>query len=255
MAQFARPASTISSGGWTFSDLSLHEDTDEVTPNGTDYAEADSTDTTMELKLSSVTDPASSTGHTVRVYAQVTGGSGAPEKLDIALYQGSTLIVTATPTINRGAYALRSLTLSAAEADSITDYSDLRLRFTVNSLAAGETIQVTQCEFEVPDAAALFDASVSCAVTLSAALTTAVTMAANVAASCTASTALVTSILLGSTATAEATASGNLNSIKLFNVVKRTGLFQVAKGETAQFCVTRSGSALFTRTGKKEVWF
>jgi len=156
MAQFARPDSTVSAGGWTaVGAATLHAATDEVTPNGaTDYAEANSGDTTMELGLSDVNDPGSSTGHTIRVTALAVG-SGQPERLDISLYQGGTLIVGAFSgqNIDRSAYTAYTYTLSALEADSITDYTNLRFRIAVATIGGGtERLRVTQAELEVPDA-------------------------------------------------------------------------------------------------------
>jgi hypothetical protein len=153
--QFARPDGTVAAGGWAFSDLSLHEDTDEATPNGdTDYAEADSTDTAMELSLSDVTDPGVSTGHIMRITMESVGGGGAPEKVDWCLREGGTDIACVNnQAVNRGSYTTVAYTLSAAEADSITDYADLRMWVSVDSLGAGENVRVTQTELEVPDAA------------------------------------------------------------------------------------------------------
>ena len=73
-AQFARPSGTVSAGVWApFGAATLHEATDEVSANGdTDYAEAADNDT-MELNLSTVTDPLSSAGHIVRFNANASG--------------------------------------------------------------------------------------------------------------------------------------------------------------------------------------
>lgn len=159
MPQFARPISTLENGGWEpFGASTCHEATDEETPNGdTDYAEADSADTTLKMGLSTVTDPSSSSGHTLRFTAKASGTKG-PEKLDAYLYQGATLICTALSagSITRDSYNLYAYTLTSTEADAITDYSALRIWIAVNALGAGEYIRVTQAEFEVPDAGAYY---------------------------------------------------------------------------------------------------
>ncbi len=155
-AQFGRPSSTVSAGGWTaVGAATLHEATDEVTANdGTDYAEADSSDTTMELALSSITDPVSNTSHTMRMRIQVTGGGAAGERLDWQLFDGGTLIHDEN-NLNlkstRNTWTDFTYTLTATEADSIGNYGDLRFRFVVATLGGGENILMTWTEFEVPN--------------------------------------------------------------------------------------------------------
>jgi hypothetical protein len=158
MTQYARPASTIQYGVWLYSSLSYHEDTDEVSQNGdTDYAYINvySSSSVLELKLSGVTDPQSSVDHVVNIYAKAIG-SAQPEKATFTLYEGSTLIATilSNGTITRDSYNLYTYTLTSEEADSITDYTDLRIRF-IASIADGENVRITQCEFLCPDAAGI----------------------------------------------------------------------------------------------------
>ena len=75
--------------------------------------------------------------------------------MDAYLYQGTTLIATMLTAYNisRTTWEDVTYTLSAGEADSITDYSALELRFNANVLGGGETIQVSWAEIEVPDVA------------------------------------------------------------------------------------------------------
>ncbi|MCJ2531688.1 MAG: DUF11 domain-containing protein [Candidatus Thermoplasmatota archaeon] len=153
-AQFAGPSGTVSTGGLTAVGAATHhEATNEVTPNGnTDYVEADSADTTLEMNLSSVTDPQTGEGHILRFTAESLGGGASPERLNVDLYQNGTLIVNAFASyaVNRDAYQTYSYILLTTEADSITNYSLLRVRITVATLGGGEIIRVTQAEFEVP---------------------------------------------------------------------------------------------------------
>ena len=123
MAQFGRPASDITQGGWALSAGStMWELLDEVSPSDSDFITASSADTAAEVKFSSVSDPLLSTGHILRFRAQANG-TGGPEKMDVSLFQGTTLIVLAFSNyaINGGAFLTESYTLSAAEANSITD--------------------------------------------------------------------------------------------------------------------------------------
>ena len=120
--QFARPDSTVSNGGFTAGGAPTHHEAiDEATPNGdTDYDEADSTDTTLEVSLSGVTDPEISTGHIMRFTANASGSGGA-ERLDWELREGATLIVLLNNlAISRGSYATETRTLNGTYTAQLT---------------------------------------------------------------------------------------------------------------------------------------
>lgn len=148
MTQFARPTSDITTGSWVVTPL--WSKVDEVSADDSDYITSVTNADTMECAVSSLTDPVSSTGHVIRLRAQATG-SGAVERINLGLVQGTTVIATALTTITRGSFNNFSLTLSAGEADSITNYGDLRIRLTA-ALAATEVLDVSQIYFECPDA-------------------------------------------------------------------------------------------------------
>jgi hypothetical protein len=153
--QYARPSSTVSDGGFIVSGAATHhEATDDISPNGdTDYVQADGSDTSLILGLSTVTDPMVHTGHTLRL-VMIANGSGGPEKIDVDFYQNTTLIanclVNQSP--SRTSYTEYSCTLSEAEAANITDYSLLRVHIIVDTIGGGENIRTTQVVLEVPDA-------------------------------------------------------------------------------------------------------
>src|SRR5512139_3656109 len=152
MTQTARPASTISAGGWTSSSGgTLHGDQSDN--SDTTYGRCSSTATTEELLLASLSDPNSSSSHVVTVRARATGSSGG-EKLSAYLYQGSTLVATlfSASTITRNSWNNYTYTLTAAEADAITNYADLRVRCTKATLGAGEYLDVSDTWINVPDA-------------------------------------------------------------------------------------------------------
>lgn len=155
MVQIARPISTISAGLWSpiGGPSTLWECMDEVTPNdSTDYIEALNGDnTTCEVGLTSLTDPVSNIGHTIRFRIQGTG-SGGPERCTLILFDGPTQIATTGNRTSRGAWGTESLILSATEADSIGDYTDLRFKIISSNLGATEDMWCTWCEFECPDA-------------------------------------------------------------------------------------------------------
>jgi hypothetical protein len=153
MAQFARPSADTTVGSWTANGgpSNLYECLDEVTASDTDYIDGGSSSTENRIELATVTDPVSSAGHVLRVRWQAYG-SGGPERISLDLYEGTTLIVAAFDNYAPGrAWADDSYTLSAGEANSISDYSDLNVRFTVDAADGSEGIQVSWCELEVPD--------------------------------------------------------------------------------------------------------
>lgn len=158
MAQFARPDSDVTATNITggFADI------DEATASDADFAySANNTTAELEVGLSNVTDPAVSIGHVMRLrYAKTNGGvldgGGSAAQWNVDLYQGSTLIQSIGTAAGTGAWQLHEFTLPASAADAITDYSDLRLRFTTSggggSPANRRGMGVSWAELEVPDA-------------------------------------------------------------------------------------------------------
>lgn len=153
MAQFARPSSDVTTTNWTRSTgtNAYYTYIDETAADTADYVQTQTVNSGLEIGLSSVTDPASSSGHIVRVQAWSLG-SAAAEAHTILLLQGSTTIATVvSANLSRTVGTQINYTLTAAQADSITNYADLRLRFTPTTLAAGETYRVGWAELEIPD--------------------------------------------------------------------------------------------------------
>lgn len=151
-AQIARPDGTATNEGWTIVGApTVHEAVDESEPNGdTDYVGTDSTGIDAEVTLSDVTDPLSSSDHIIRFTCKAIGNK-SPEKVTVALIEGVSIISSSEKSCNRDSYGTIEITLSSGEADSITDYTDLRLRITATSLSDSESVRVTQMEFEVPE--------------------------------------------------------------------------------------------------------
>ena len=159
MTQYDRPTSDISTGSWTDegsvdNDNNLYTSLDEVSQGGDDsYVSGTSGAGTFEAKLGNLTDPVGNTSHIVHIYGEGVG-SGGPEKVDLYLYEGAGLIATIANNWapGRSAYADVNYTLSSGEADSISNYTDLRVRVVEDSIG-GDEFRVTQIYMEVPDAA------------------------------------------------------------------------------------------------------
>jgi len=153
-SQLARPDADIETSGWIphplFSRINeMVADTTSVrsiiNPHGEDFT----------VSLSDVIDPLTSTGHIVRyVYDKDLGVDHRSKiiNLTVDLKQGSTIIASKTHFDISGTPTPGSFTLTASEADSITDYSDLRLTFTATAGAgSGERLaKIKWAELEVP---------------------------------------------------------------------------------------------------------
>jgi hypothetical protein len=141
MAQYGRPSidtlnqSYTDQGGGS---ANLYTTVDEVSASDTDYIKSPlaPSNSVYVTKFSTVEDPQASTGHVVRYRYQKDAAGGAQINITIELRQGytnessqGTLIATvATLTNIANGWTTGSYTLSAGEADSITDYTALYLR-------------------------------------------------------------------------------------------------------------------------------
>ncbi len=125
--QLLVPISDVSAGAWTPSAGSdLYAMLDEGTYSDADYI-VSTTSSTCEMRVTVGTDPVSSTGHILRY--RLLAGTGT---ISASLKQGSTTIASYGPHMLTGAAQDFAQTLSGGEADSITDYSDLRVVFISN---------------------------------------------------------------------------------------------------------------------------
>lgn len=145
MAQFARPTSDVATGSWVTAPL--WSKVDETVASDTDSINDNGVGGTAILGLSSVNDPFSSTGHILRVRAK-EDSSG--DTLQVQLRQGATTIATFSQVLGT-AFTTYTFNLSGAQADSITDYTTLRVALTLITGGFGAIGTVSWIEFEVPD--------------------------------------------------------------------------------------------------------
>lgn len=135
MPQFARPSADTVRTAWTEDDSTtdtLWEEINESSPSDADYIKTPAPPGTNEYEtlLTSVTDPVSSSGHIMRWRRRKQPASGSADiNLTVRLMQGGTQIVSRADNAIPGSFTDTSYTLSAGEADAITDYADLRLEF------------------------------------------------------------------------------------------------------------------------------
>jgi len=145
--EFARPSADAYNGdGWKEDDgttTTIFDQIDEVVADDADFIRSPLTPTNdaYVTKLTSVTDPLSSTDHIVRYRYGKDAAGGDQIDLIVQLRQGyvnegspGTLIASQTHTNIGVAWIAGTFTLSGAEADAITDYTDLYLRFVGNKV-------------------------------------------------------------------------------------------------------------------------
>jgi len=80
-----------------------------------------------------LSDPAVSTGHIIRYRIKKDTSGGDQITLVVKLVQNTTVLKTWTHSNISDTAVTYEQTLSGAEADSITDYTNLRLRFEATS--------------------------------------------------------------------------------------------------------------------------
>lgn len=135
MPQFARPSADTVRTGWTDQaggTVNIYTTIDEATASDTDYIKTAAPPGSNEFEslLTSVTDPVSSAGHVMRWRRRKQPATGSADiNLTVVLRQGTTAIKTVADNAIPGTFTDTSATLSAAEADAITNYADLRLEF------------------------------------------------------------------------------------------------------------------------------
>lgn len=147
MAQFARPSTDTTRTNWEEDDggvTAIFDQIDEAIADDADFIRTGLAPTTLAVyvtKLTTLEDPVSSTGHVLRYRYGKDAANGATINQVVELRQGyvnegtpGTLIASATHN-NVGAGPIAgSINLSGAEADSITDYTDLYLRITTQQV-------------------------------------------------------------------------------------------------------------------------
>jgi hypothetical protein len=140
VAQFARPDADLANTGWTneaASGTDLFQSLDETSANDSDFAQSASapSDDPLVVRLSDVEDPVSSSGHTVRFRYKKNTTGGATINLTVELREGYVdegtqgTLIASTVVNDIDSITTGSISLSGAEADAITDYTDLALRF------------------------------------------------------------------------------------------------------------------------------
>lgn len=150
MAQYAAPNADITDGNWldeTAGNTDLYDGLPPGTPGspgaGDDstYIESPSAPSSeaCAFDLANLEDPVSSSNHIIRWRRGKDAAGGAQIDLTVQLRQGytgegaqGTQITSQSDTDIPDSFTNTSYTLSGGEADTITDYTDLQVRFVAN---------------------------------------------------------------------------------------------------------------------------
>ncbi|MEK0370944.1 MAG: LamG-like jellyroll fold domain-containing protein, partial [Nitrosopumilus sp.] len=136
--QFATPDGDVDTTGWLEGasldgDGSLFNEIDDAVADGDTTYVFTTIASYFEVSLSNVDDPNSNADHIIHVNATVFNFGGPLERITLALFEGGEQRAVSAnaspplPSVNRGSYTELTYELSAAEADSITDYADLSI--------------------------------------------------------------------------------------------------------------------------------
>ena len=163
MAQTARPDADISDGNWVNqagNNTNLFASIDESTASDSDYIIATDegmgfgSDIVTIIGLEDMDEPDGNASHTIKYRATESSGMSAMS-LKVELLEGSTSRKSVTNSSLGGSFVTYTINLSEGEAGNISDYTNLRLRFTANDgMGMGSACKVSWAEFSAPDAAA-----------------------------------------------------------------------------------------------------
>lgn len=125
--RFARPVTDVSAGSWLPSVVgaTLASMIDEPAADSSDY-DYTTVASTCEIALNAVTDPLTSINQVVRYQVWSPAGNG----LTVSLMQGATTIASWAHAVLPAVPTIYAQALTAAQCDAITNYADLRFKFT-----------------------------------------------------------------------------------------------------------------------------
>jgi hypothetical protein len=108
----------------------------------------------FEVKLSKIVYPNTYSGWKVRVLMQKNAVGGTDLSVTITLKQGSTVIASYNTIYNSTTWDWMEISLTEEQAQSITDYSDLRIYVEVNpyNISDARTLRVAYAVLEMPQA-------------------------------------------------------------------------------------------------------
>lgn len=162
MSQFARP---ISDHTIPASYNGSYADIDESSASDSDFGYFDNNSGGNEVifNLTSLTDPSSSSGHILRVRiarmnAGELDGGGTSVTANVSILIGGSEVAALVDLISEvatGSWTTHEYTLSGAEADAISDYTDMEIRIDQSGGGGSPSnrrgLGISWAEFEVPE--------------------------------------------------------------------------------------------------------
>lgn len=155
-AQFSRPSSDVSTGGWQ--PTPLYENINSVSRDDDSfiYSHNNIDPDRAEIQLSDVDNPGVNTGHVLRYTFRKDSTGGVNIDFRIRLLDGETEIFSETHSDIEASFILEERVLTTAEADSINNYDNLRIEVSREGDPGGgpnrRSAQVSWVEFELPEA-------------------------------------------------------------------------------------------------------
>lgn len=163
MAQFARPIQDITINSWRthsggstnlWSTIDDEDDADFV-------ISAIGNNTTYECKLDSVAPAILPRNHIIGLRGRKNAAAGNTKGVDVSLVQGTTVLATTSFPSLPATIQQENISLPRSVASQITDYSDLRIRFTPLGITSGGSsrrqVVITGIALRVPSAVDLVD--------------------------------------------------------------------------------------------------
>jgi hypothetical protein len=137
-------------GTWTSINESTRDDSDFIRSHILPLEET--LVATFEAGLSDLTDPTTGIGHVMRYAYKKSATSGRTIALQVELLEGATARATRTHSNISANWTQADETLTIAEADAITDYTDLRMKFTFTASGTGtaRSGMISWAELEAP---------------------------------------------------------------------------------------------------------
>jgi hypothetical protein len=161
MAQYARPSADILIAGWsnqTSATTNLWQSIDEVTASETDFVQSSLTvNDSYECRLSTTQAALIRRGHILRYRGRKSQATGNVRGVTVELRQGTTVIATNSHPDLTVAWLDGAIQLTPEQAALITNYADLRVRFTATGSVASPAgnrrrVQISWVQLRVPEA-------------------------------------------------------------------------------------------------------
>jgi hypothetical protein len=160
MAQYARPSADVLAGGWSNqanATTNIWQSLDEIAASETDFAQSSLTiNDAYEVRLSTVETALIRRGHVLRYRGRKNSAAGNVRGVTVELRQGATIIASNSHPDLTVVWLDGAIQLTPEQAALITNYADLRVRFTATGSVASPAgnrrrVQISWVQLRVPE--------------------------------------------------------------------------------------------------------